>query len=400
MDKIISPIEVMQKAFPGMEAGEASRIVQLGNLMAVQADTILCHEGQFETVFYIIMQGNVVVSKVINDSETRVLKRLTAGDFFGEMAIIHDAPRAATVSTVTPTVVLALEKEAFSNLLEKNSSISLAMVREVSRRLRENDEMAIEDLREKASELAAAYQQLAELEVARNEFLTILAHELRTPLMAANGYLQIAQSGMLKDADLKSAIETISHHMQDITSLVNNLLFLQEMNLILPDFQPSDLGEIVARSIQQFQPTAAKKNVGFVYSMPADPISVRSSRKSLERAFSAILDNAIKFSPQGGPVSIEMGAENGQAWVRITDHGVGISPQALPHIYDRFFHTDQIGKDLFRGIGLGLSIAREVIQQHGGRIAVESTEGLGSIFTIYLPTYRESPESIGPSLLK
>lgn len=392
MDKIISPIEVMQKAFPGMEAGEANRIVQLGNLMAVQADTILCHEGQFETVFYIIMQGNVVVSKVINDSETRVLKRLSAGDFFGEMAIIHDAPRAATVSTVTPTVVLALEKEAFSNLLEKNSSISLAMVREVSRRLRENDEMAIEDLREKASELAAAYQQLAELEVARNEFLTILAHELRTPLMAANGYLQIAQSGMLKDADLKSAIETISHHMQDITSLVNNLLFLQEMNLILPDFQPSDLGEIVSSSIRQYQPTAAKNNVEFVFSMPAEKIFVRSSRKSLERAFSAILDNAIKFSPQGGLVSIEIGAETGQAWVRITDQGVGISPQALPHIYDRFFHTDQIGRDLFRGIGLGLSIAREVIQQHGGRIEVESTEGAGSSFTIFLPIHPESPE--------
>lgn len=385
MDKFISPIEVMQKAFPGMEAAEANRIVQLGNLMAVKEDTILCHEGQFETVFYIIMQGNVVVSKVINDSETRVLKRLTAGDFFGEMAIIHDAPRAATVSTVTPTVVLALEKEAFSNLLEENSSISLAMVREVSRRLRENDEMAIEDLREKASELAAAYQQLAEQEVARNEFLTVLAHEMRTPLMAANGYLQIVQSGMLRDADLKSAIETISHHMQDITSLVNNLLFLQEMKLILPDLQPSDLGGIVSSSIRQYQPTAAKNNVEFVCTLPAEKIVVRSSPKSLERAFSAILDNAIKFSPQGGPVAIELGSEADQAWVRIIDHGVGISPEALPHIYDRFFHTDQIGGNLFRGIGLGLSIAREIIQQHGGRIEVESREGAGSTFTIYLP---------------
>jgi signal transduction histidine kinase len=390
MDKPISPIEVMQKAFPGMETSEANRIVKLGTLMTVTEDTVLCHEGKFESVFYILMQGNVVVTKVINDSETRVLKHLGAGDFFGEMAIIHDAPRAATVSTVSPTVVLALEKEAFSNLLEKNSSISLAMVREVSRRLRENDEMAIEDLREKASELASAYQQLAELEVARNEFLTVLAHELRTPLMAANGYLQIAQSGMLKETELKSAIETISHHVQDITSLVNNLLFLQEMNLILPDLTPSDLGSIVSNAIKQFQPVAEKNNVEFIYSIPDEKMLVRASPKSLERAFSAILDNAIKFSPQGGPVSIDLARDEKETRVKISDHGVGISPEALPHIFDRFFHTDQIGKDLFRGIGLGLSIAREVIQQHGGRIEVSSQEGVGSSFTIFLPGYMET----------
>lgn len=392
MPQSISPIEVMQKAFPGLAAAEAARIVQDGALLSVAENTTLCHEGKFETTFYIIMQGNVIVTKVINDSETRVLKRLTAGDFFGEMAIIHDAPRAATVSTVTPTLVLALEKEAFSNLLEESSSISLAMVREVSRRLRENDEMAIEDLRLKANELAAAYQQLAEFEVARNEFLTVLAHELRTPLMAANGYLQIAQSGMLKEADLKPAIETIARHVQDITSLVNNLLFLQEMKLILPDLQPADLGEIVSNAVASYRSPAAKSGIELTFLQPAEKTFVRAAARSLERAFSAILDNAIKFSPEGGPVSVAMGCSENRAWVRISDHGVGISPEALPHIFDRFFHTDQIGKNLFRGIGLGLSIAREIIQQHGGRIEVASTQGAGSSFTVYLPIQTETSE--------
>ncbi|GAP14816.1 signal transduction histidine kinase [Longilinea arvoryzae] len=390
MDSPFSPIEVMQKAFPGLGPNEAARIVQNGTLMTVSENTVLCHEGKYETTFYLILQGSALVTKVINETETRILKHLSAGDFFGEMAIIHNAPRAATVSTLTPTTVLALEKEAFSDILETSSSISLAMVREVSSRLRQNDEMAIEDLRLKASELASAYNQLAELEIARNEFLTILAHELRTPLMAANGYLQIAQSGMLKDDELKSAIDTISHHVQDITSLVNNLLFLQEMKLILPDFQNVDLAGIVSNACEAYRQTALKNGCEIKLTAPEEKLIVRASSKSLERAFSAILDNAVKFSPDGGLVQVEVDRDETNCRVRIIDHGVGIPAEALPHIYDRFFHTDQIGDKLFRGIGLGLSIAREVIQQHGGKIEVSSVEGAGSQFTIHLPILTEN----------
>lgn len=385
MDKPFSPIDVMQKAFPGLKPEEASQIVRNGTLMTVPENTVLCHEGEYETTFYLIVQGTVRVTKVINETETRALKQLSAGDFFGEMGIIHDAPRAATVTSLTPTTLLALEKKAFSDILQSSSSISLAMVREVSNRLRQNDEMAIEDLRLKASELAAAYKQLAELEVARNEFLTVLAHELRTPLMAANGYLQIAQSGLLKEADLKSAIEVIAHHVQDITSLVNNLLFLQEMNLILPDFQTVDLASIVSNACQLYRQTAAKNGAELSLSSVSEKLLVRASAKSLERAIAAILDNAIKFSPDGGLIQVDMGREEKTGWLRITDHGVGIPPEALPHIYDRFFHTENIGDKLFRGIGLGLSIAREVIQQHGGKIEVTSTLGTGTQFTIRLP---------------
>lgn len=385
MNTSFSPITVMQRAFPGLGANEAQRIVQAGTLMTAPADTVLCHEGAYETTFYIIMQGSVVVTKVVNDSETRMLKHLQAGDFFGEMAIIHNAPRAATVATEEITVVLVLEKDAFSNLLEKSSSISLAMVREVSRRLRENDEMAIEDLRLKAKELAQAYQQLAEQEVARNEFLTILAHELRTPLMAANGYLQVMQSGKMQGTELIPAVEIVAHHVQDITVLVNNLLFLQEMNLILPDIKPVGLTPIVSKAVEAYRKPAKENSIDLAFVTPSDEMIVRASPRSLERAFSAMLDNAIKFSPHGGAVSVELSHDQQDFRVSIADHGVGISPEILPHIYDRFFHTEQIGNDLFRGIGLGLSIAREVIQQHGGRIEVESIPGEGTCFSVFLP---------------
>ena len=143
-------------------------------------------------------------------------------------------PRAATVETTLPTDVLEIRKDVFTHLVELSSSMSLAMVRAVSNRLRDNDDMAIEDLREKARELAEAYQQLAELEHARSEFLTTIAHELRTPLMAANGFMQVIRTGKIQGEALKSAVETVSRNIEDIIALTNDILFLQEMDLILP----------------------------------------------------------------------------------------------------------------------------------------------------------------------
>jgi len=154
------------------------------------------------------------------------------------MALIHNAPRAATVTTKSDVVVLELDKESFDRVLQHSSSVAMAMVKEISERLRQNDEMAIEDLRMRASELAQAYQKLAEQDLARREFLTNVAHELRTPLMAASGYLQILQKGALQGNQLNEAIGTVSRHVGQIASLVNDILFLQEIELVLRIFNP------------------------------------------------------------------------------------------------------------------------------------------------------------------
>jgi signal transduction histidine kinase len=384
MTQNISPRQVLLRAFPGIPTDEAETMISSGKMHSYPPNTVLCREGAVESTFYIVLEGEVQVTKLINEFETRFLKQLKGGDFFGEMALIHNAPRAATVVTTSPTTVLEINKDAFSKLLEQSSSMSLAMVREVSRRLRENDEMAIGDLRLKARELAGAYQQLAEQEFARHEFLTTVAHELRTPLTAASGFLQLVRMGMLDGENLAQAMDAIARNVQDIISLTNDILFLQEMDLILPEFQLTDVGAIVSRLVQQFHERAVQNAVALKCDIAPDAPQVESDPKSLERAIAAILDNAIKFSPDGGDVLVTVGAESGQLWVRVEDHGVGIPVDVIPCIFDRFFHVDHVGNFLFRGLGLGLSIARQVIEQHGGKISVESELGKGSVFTIHL----------------
>ncbi len=144
----------------------------------------------------------------------------------------------------------------FDQLLGSSASVARAMVQEVSRRLRENDTMAIEDLRLKAGELAVAYQRLAEQEYSRQEFLSTIAHELRTPLTAANGFLQMVEKGLMHDQALdgevqQAALRSASRNLQQIINLVNDILFIQEMDLILPRFEATDMKQVLVLAAEQ-----------------------------------------------------------------------------------------------------------------------------------------------------
>jgi signal transduction histidine kinase len=309
------------------------------------------------------------------------------------MGLIHDAPRAASVTSTIESTVLEINKEGFQDVLEESSTVSLAMVREVSRRLRENDEMAIEDLRLKAGELAEAYQKLAELDLARREFLTTIAHELRTPLTSASGFIQVIRMGMMEGEALKSALETVSRNIDQIVSLTNDILFLQEMDLIFADFEPDDIQPVLEQLADEELGHA--KNMGvelklnFAPNLPPVPGDV----KSLERALGAVINNAIKFSLNGGIVAVTVDHNPSYLWVSIQDQGIGISEENLPHIFERFWRMEEYNGYLFGGIGLGLSIAKQVIEQHGGKIQVGSRKGQGSIFIIKLKK-RRFPEPV------
>jgi len=382
----IDPKEILQRAFPGITAREAQEMAAIGELESHGAEVVLCLEGAMEECFYILLEGEVRVTQSIQHDQVRLLKNLNPGDFFGEMALIHDAPRAASVTTNKPTIVLCIHKADFDRLLQRSSSVSMTMVREVSRRLRENDEMAIEDLRLKAGELATAYQRLAQEEFARREFLSTVAHELRTPLTSASGFLEMARKKMLDEDALDLAIEAVSRNVQQIVSLVNDILFLQEVELVFPELHPTDMGKVVASAVRVVQEKADQNRVRLMLNIEPGLPLVCGHFKSLERAVAMVLDNAVKFSRDSGVVRLSVARLEESVCVTIQDEGIGIPKGAIPQILDRFFRVEQGGDELFGGLGLGLAITRQVIEQHGGKIEVDSQEGEGSSFKLYLST--------------
>ena len=341
-----------------------------------------------EDRFYMILDGEAEVTKTINNSESRLLTTLSPGDFFGEMALIHNAPRAATVTAKTALTALELDKAAFDRVIRKSTSIAIAMVSQISNRLRQNDQLAVDDIRIRASELAEAYQKLAEQDLARREFLTNIAHELRTPLMVASGNLQILQKGILKGDQLAAGIDTVTRNVQQIVTLVNDILFLQEMDLVLPEFQAVNMNEVARTVLEKYAAKAKDHGVNLYLSPNSNLPRVWGDAKSLERALMALVDNAIKFSPQGGDVKISLNKSAENVLVAIEDRGIGIAKENLPRIFDRFYHVERSGDHLFGGIGLGLAITRQVIEQHQGSLDVVSTPGRGSTFTMTLKQWR------------
>ena len=379
-----APSRIIPRAFPGIKPDEIEELIANSSIRTYEPGTILCRENAVEDRFYMILEGEAEVTKSINNTEARLLKTLSPGDFFGEMALIHNAPRAATVIARTALTALELDKAAFNRVLHNSTSIALAMVSEISNRLRQNDQMAVDDLRMRASELAEAYQKLAEQELARRDFLTSVAHQLRTPLTVATGYLQLLQKGLMSGDQLSAGIETVSRNVQQIATLVNDILFLQEMELVLPDFQAVDMNEVAHQVVDRYSERADERHIDLRFTSRPGLPPVSGDSKSLERALMALVDNAIKFSPEGSHVELRLRLVDGKVLVSVQDQGIGISRENLPRIFDRFYHLDRSGDELFEGIGLGLSITRQVIEQHQGTLEVDSEPGKGSTFTITL----------------
>jgi signal transduction histidine kinase len=379
-----APSRIIPRAFPGIKAPEIEELIAFSKVRAYPPSSILCRENALEDRFYMILEGEVEVTKVINNSQVRLLKTLGPGDFFGEMALIHNAPRAATVTSKTALTTLELDKAAFDRVLHNSSSIAMAMVSEISNRLRSNDQLAVDDLRMRASELAEAYQKLAEQELARREFLSNVAHELRTPLMVATGYLQMLQKGVVSGEQLTAGIDTVARNVQQIATLVNDILFLQEMDLVLPEFQAVDMNEIAKSVTEKYTEKAADRGVKLRFGARPTLPAVSGDLKSLERALMALVDNAIKFSPLGGDVDINLTEKDDSVRLAVRDHGIGIPKENQPRIFDRFYHLEKHEDNLFSGIGLGLAITRQVIKQHNGNLEMDSEPGKGTTFTLVL----------------
>ena len=384
MTTIRTPARIITRAFPGIKPGEVEEIIANSRIKTYPPQSVICREDAIEHTFYMILEGKFEVTKTINHSDKRYLKTLTAGDFFGEMALIHNAPRAATVTSLTEAILLELDDEGFNRVLKHSSSVAMAMVGEISHRLRQNDEMAIEDLRMRAAELADAYQKLAEQELARREFLSNITHELRTPLMIASGYLHALNKGMLTKEQLATSMETITRNVDQIVMLTNDILFLQEMDMVLPEFQSLNMVEVVDKVINKYKDKAQARQITLTKKGESNISNVQGDAKSLERAVTALVDNAVKFSKPGGNVEISFTEQGNQVSISVLDHGIGIEPEIRSRIFDRFFHLEKNGDELYSGVGIGLSITRQVIRQHKGSLDVESTPDKGSKFTITL----------------
>ncbi|MCM3881223.1 MAG: heavy metal sensor histidine kinase [Vicinamibacterales bacterium] len=241
-------------------------------------------------------------------------------------------------------------------------------------------------------EVATAFNDtLARLERAVREmrqFSTALAHELRTPLAALRGEIELA---LLKrhPADeesrhLASQLEEIDRLKQMIAQLLT--LARAEAGDIAVARTPVDLGALTASLVDQLEPVAQAKSIDLRLEL-GGTATVQGDGEWLERLVLNLVDNAIKFTPEGGRVSVAVRRDGEHAIVEVSDTGIGIAPDAQPHIFEPFFRGDPSRSAGAEGAGLGLSLVKWIVDRHNGRIQVQSSPGKGSTFTILLPLH-------------
>lgn len=362
------PFEILLRAFPGIPHDEAEELIAFGEVRSFPAGTIICHENALASTFYIILQGKVKVSKFINQKKERELKTLKAGDFFGEMALIHNAPRAATVTTVMPTTVLEIKKNSFDRLMRRSASLAMTMAREVSRRLQENEAMAIEDLRIKAGEMAMAYQRLAEQEFTRREYLLAADEKLKAPVQDLFTDLDQLRQLELANAAIVPILDRMAENVQKTISTLNDLFFLHGVDMLLPQRRRVDLNQLMHHIVERNQPKADQKEVRIQVATSSENLITSGDPTSIERAMNILFNFAIDASPQGGIVQVEATQFNSGIDIEFQFAGLDFHPDRLIEFFEPFPNRFPNAQDqnLSR---IGLPIARQIIEQHGGEIS-------------------------------
>jgi two-component system phosphate regulon sensor histidine kinase PhoR len=230
--------------------------------------------------------------------------------------------------------------------------------------------------------------ELRRLERVRSEFVANVSHELRTPLTCIKGYLETLLDGALDDrAHARRFLEVAGTHAERLDRLIDDLLELSNIESGRVTLAPVrlDLGDVVTGVAAMFEGTAAQKGQTVERAVPRG-LAVRADRDRLVQILVNLVDNAVKFTPEGGRIRVEAEpGPDGRVEIRVKDSGIGIPSTELPRITERFYRVDKTRSREIGGTGLGLAIVKHLVQAHGGELRVESTLGRGTTVSFTVP---------------
>jgi len=269
-------------------------------------------------------------------------------------------------------------------------------VAESARRYGPADVVLSEEIARRAAlaiDNAGLYHEAQEAVHARDIFLSIASHELKTPLATVKGYAELLLCRQSAEASTnerdRRALQTIYEQAVRLHKLIELLLNVSgvQTGQLSIESRPVDLGALARRLVERMRPTLVQHTLELTSS--EEPLVVAGDEFRLEQVLQNLIDNAIKYSPRGGPVSVRLERRGGQIAIDVCDRGLGIPAEALPELFKRFYRVNRSEGQQISGMGLGLYVTKEVISLHGGTITVESEEGKGSIFTVRLPACAE-----------
>jgi signal transduction histidine kinase len=220
------------------------------------------------------------------------------------------------------------------------------------------------------------------------DFLADVSHELRTPIAAIRTFVELLQEHAGDDpAARHEFLDASAVQLERLDWLAQNLLELSklESGLVEPDLRPDDLRAAVESAVEQAEPSAHRRGVALRLALPDSPVRIRHDPQRIGQVVANLVGNALKFTPQGGRVDVELQSHPDGAELVVADTGVGIDASELPRIFERFYRGSHANEARSSGSGLGLAIVKSIVDIHAGRVTVDSAVGAGTTFHVFLP---------------
>jgi signal transduction histidine kinase len=246
------------------------------------------------------------------------------------------------------------------------------------------------ETREQMHELAAANERLEQLDKLRQEYLRNVSHEFRTPLTVIRGYAEYLKGAPPPDeAALKDVMRIVVESCDRVIDMVDTLIEVSRIEqgsaAATLHVQTLDVREVVTSSLEPLRPQAEKKGLRLALELPEGPLRAQGDGGLLQQVVRKLVDNAIKYSARDARIAVTGREDSDHVLLAVRDEGVGIAPEHLPRIFEKFYMVDGGLTRRVGGTGVGLYLVREIVRLHGGSVAVESEPGRGSLFTVRFP---------------
>jgi len=355
------------------------------------------------------------VVKQFESQESLKKDLISSGSSWGELLLkavkVHTRVYTAGMVCENPYYLFPIERDLEKELraylgllidktiLKRQNAVceirSQEMLNERTRKLEDSRNAIfnmLKDMDESYKKLHKAYEELETLDKMKDEFISNVSHELKTPLISIKGYGELLydeKQGSLLDEQRKS-LEAIIRNADRLTRLINSILFISRMQAgkIEFHFEPVYLEDALGISLSDYKSTIEKKQIAFEKVMPKVSM-IRGEKDRLIEVINNLLDNAIKFTPTGGKISIKAWDEAENVHITVSDNGIGIPKEIIPKLFMRFYQVDASASRKYGGTGLGLYITKTIIDIFRGKIWIESEPGKGTAVHVLLPIAKE-----------
>lgn len=381
-------IEVIKKTpiFDSLNQNDYEQIAKVSTVEEYSKDSIIFLENDVPDAFYLIVEGNVEILKEGRNGKQEVLAIKRNYEVFGEMAVIDDLPRSATIKARTDIKLLKIEKDQFVELLKSFSHISFEMARSVCYTVRKTNINYISDLEKRNKQLKYAYEKLKKTqnELIRAEklsvigqFASLIIHDIKNPMANIRAYSELMQINNPSDDKIKRSTDIIMNEVDRLTQMTSELLEFArgEINL---NKTPVNLTPFIETLIDTVVEDLRSRSIEIVFEEKLDTLVLIDADK-MKRVFLNLVSNARDAIMTDGEIVVSL--KEDEQWVKwyIQDNGKGMDKETIDKIFEPFYTKKK------KGTGLGMAIVKGFIDSHKGDIKITSEIDEGTTFEILLP---------------